>query len=328
MAETETVSEEKIKTLSRWLFNPFYYIAGVKSLIIGLIAILITEILAYKGNSHFNGVIDFHFGLVSSCWINISELIISWLLIGLLLLITGKIISKSRIRIIDVFGTQALARFPDLFIALAAMIPGSSRFAENLASSLIQNHGVLPAIPFSVNMAAFIFTMIIIIAMTIWIVALMYRAFAMSFNVVGKKAAICFTIALFLGEIISIIIFSQLLKSQSNQIPVAAQASDLAAQASNFVTMLSDADYKTAESMFDETMKTGLPEEKLKEAWESLAAQSGHFQAQGLIRKTEIQGYDVIFVPCEFERASLDCQIAFDTKGMIAGLYFRPSSNK
>jgi hypothetical protein len=203
--ETVINFNENNRTISQWLFNPFYYIAGGKSLLIGIISILITGILAYQGNFHFNGVIDINFRLTSSYWLSISELTISWLLMGILLYITGKIISKSHIRIIDVFGTQALAWIPDLFIALAAMIPGSHRFVRTLIDSL--SHGKPPII--SLDMAAFIITMITYILMTIWMVALMYRAFAISCNVSGRKAAVCFTISLFVGEIISIIIFSQ-----------------------------------------------------------------------------------------------------------------------
>jgi hypothetical protein len=133
--------EEK-HTLNRWLFNPFYYIAGVKSIIIGIISISITGILAYQGNVHFNGIIDINFAFTPSYWLILSELTISWLLMGVLLFITGKIISKTHIRIIDVFGTQAMARIPDFFIALAAMIPGSHRFVGTFIDSL--SHGTPP----------------------------------------------------------------------------------------------------------------------------------------------------------------------------------------
>ncbi len=206
MTETETVTKEKNKTLNQWLFNPFYYIAGSKSLIIGIISILITGILAYQGNSHFNGIIDINLRPSLSYWLSMLELIISWLLMGILLFIAGKIVSKSHIRIIDVFGTQAMARIPDFFIALAAMIPGSHRFLGALMNGI--HHGYAPAV--SLDTVAFIITVTIAIFMTIWMVALMYRAFVVSCNVSGKKAAISFTIALFVGELISLIIYSQL----------------------------------------------------------------------------------------------------------------------
>ena len=51
---------------------------------------------------------------------------------------------------------------------------------------------------------------------------------------------------------------------------LAAEESDLTYRAKEFVSLLARADYRTATNMFDETMKSGLPEKKLKEVWQSL----------------------------------------------------------
>lgn len=107
-----------------------------------------------------------------------------------------------------------------------------------------------------------------------------------------------------------------------------AQTSDLTSQGSKLITLLSSGDYKTAVSMFDETMKAALPEEKLKEVWQSLQTQFGIFKTQGTVRKEKVQNYDVVYVPCQFEKMTLDSKIAFDSKGMIAGLFFVPSASK
>jgi uncharacterized protein len=108
----------------------------------------------------------------------------------------------------------------------------------------------------------------------------------------------------------------------------AAQTSDLSSQGSKFITMLSSGDYKSAVAMFDETMKKALPEQKLKETWQAIQAQVGTFKTQGATRKETIQNHDVVFVNCQFEKSTLDSQIAFDNQGKIAGLYFIPSINK
>jgi uncharacterized protein len=107
-----------------------------------------------------------------------------------------------------------------------------------------------------------------------------------------------------------------------------AQTSDLSSQGSKFITMLSSGDYKSAVELFDETMKKALPEQKLKETWQAIQAQAGSFKAQGTVRKEKIQNIDVIFVNCQFEKSTLDSQIAFDNQGKIAGLYFIPSISK
>jgi hypothetical protein len=106
------------------------------------------------------------------------------------------------------------------------------------------------------------------------------------------------------------------------------QTSDVSSQGSKFITMISGGDYKSAVAMFDETMKKALPEQKLKETWQAIQAQVGTFKAQRATRKETIQNHDVVFVNCQFEKSTLDSQIAFDNKGMIAGLYFIPTISK
>ena len=57
----------------------------------------------------------------------------AWAILGILLYIGGRLISRSRVRLIDVFGTQALARAPGLLIALIMVSPPF----HNLTTSLI-----------------------------------------------------------------------------------------------------------------------------------------------------------------------------------------------
>jgi hypothetical protein len=201
MSDTSTNLEKpEGGAVSRWLFNPFYYIAGGKALMIGIVVMLITGIFANLGGSRFNGLLDFHLGLSAQpWWVNISGILIFWLVFSSLLLISGKLVSKSRVRSIDVFGTQALARSPYLFASLVAFIPGIHRFAEKLRlnpAALLQ---------FSPEMILFISVIIFIVLMAVWMVTLMYRAFSVSCNMVGKTAISVFITSLLVGEILSLV---------------------------------------------------------------------------------------------------------------------------
>jgi hypothetical protein len=109
---------------------------------------------------------------------------------------------------------------------------------------------------------------------------------------------------------------------------VAAQTPDLSAQGSKFITLLSGGERTSAVDMFDDTMQKFLPEEKLKETWQTIQAQAGAFKTQGAIRKEKIQNYDAIYINCQFEKTPLDCRIVFDSNGKIAGLQFLPSISK
>lgn len=299
--------------LSRWLFNPFYYIAGGKALAIGIVVMLITGLFAYLGPSRFNGLLNFSLGLPAQLlWVNISEILISWLLFSCLLLISGKIISKSRFRSIDVFGTQALARFPYFFASLVAFLPAPHRFVEKLTTDPTAYQHV------SSDMILFIFATILAYLMAAWMVVLMYRAFSTSCNVAGKAAISVFIAALLIGEILSLVVLHYGIQA------LPGRTLELSSRASELVTLLSEEEYADIEEMFDETMKAALPAEKLEEIWRSLIAQLGPLKTQGQIRNAKVMGYDFIYVPCHFENATLDCRIAFDGKGRVSGLAFVP----
>jgi hypothetical protein len=59
-----------------WLFNPFIYIAGIRSLLLGLILITISAWLGFLNNAHFDGVLDMHRAMPSPFSIFLVELII------------------------------------------------------------------------------------------------------------------------------------------------------------------------------------------------------------------------------------------------------------
>ena len=92
-----------------------------------------------------------------------------------------------------------------------------------------------------------------------------------------------------------------------------------------FVELLAKEDFAGAVARFDATMKTAMPEPKLRETWQALQAQAGPFQKQLGARATKVTGYDVVLVTCQFERTALDTKVVFDAKGQVAGLFFVPS---
>ena len=44
------------------LFNPFFYVAGIKALGLGLAAIFLAGLVGWCGHTHFDGVLDTHVG--------------------------------------------------------------------------------------------------------------------------------------------------------------------------------------------------------------------------------------------------------------------------
>ncbi len=196
---TETTAHSH--RLSRWLFNPFRFIAGFKALLLGLVIILISASIGSVSNTHFDGVLDVHTGIEAPLWLFFAEGLINWICMVIPLFFFGLIVSRSSFRMIDVFGTQALARWPYIIIVVVMLPDANRRVIEYLMSKLIQN---APAIEVnSIDVLVFVFAMILSILMVIWMVALMYQAYVVSCNIKGTRAVITFIISLIGAEVLS-----------------------------------------------------------------------------------------------------------------------------
>ncbi len=195
---TETTSKN---ILNQWLFNPFRFIAGYKALLLGLAIILISTLVGSRNNVHFDGVLDVHLGLESPMWFYFAEGIINWMALAIPLFFFGLIVSPSSFRLIDVFGTQALARWPSLITALV-MLPGANqRFGEYLMHKFTQTTPAVTVNP--ADAIVFVLAVIVAVVMVIWMVALMYRAYAVSCNIKSAKAIITFIASLIGAEVLS-----------------------------------------------------------------------------------------------------------------------------
>jgi hypothetical protein len=187
--------------LSQWLFNPFRFIAGFKALLLGLAIILISGLVGSFSNTHFDGVLDVHTGAAAKMWFFLAEGLIDWMCPAVLLFLFGLIVSRSSFRTIDVLGTQALARWPYL-IAAVAMLPNANRRVLGYIVSKVKE--TAPAVTINpADVLVFGFAMIAVLLMTIWMIALMYRAYMVSCNIKGAKAVATFIVGLIAAEAIS-----------------------------------------------------------------------------------------------------------------------------
>jgi dienelactone hydrolase len=101
----------------------------------------------------------------------------------------------------------------------------------------------------------------------------------------------------------------------------------LTVKARAFLTALEKGDFTPAEQDFDATMTKVFGPDKLEAMWtKQLPAQVGAFIKQGPARREETQGYQIVLVTCEFEKAKLDARVVFDKGGKIAGLQFVPTA--
>ncbi len=197
----EQVIPLKKNRLIIWMFNPFMYIAGGQALIIGLLVIVTTGLIGSLGNVHFDGVLDMHPGPVAPLWLFFAEGFIDWLSLAAVLLVAGLIMKGTSFRFIDVFGTQALARWPMLLSAAAGLPPANQRVTDELLKMAQNPNQPLSLQP--IDIAVFAAAMIVILIALAWMVVLMYRAYAVSCNLRGAKAIISFIAALLIAEVAS-----------------------------------------------------------------------------------------------------------------------------
>ena len=85
-------------------------------------------------------------------------------------------------------------------------------------------------------------------------------------------------------------------------------------------------DYKTFVSYFDDTMKKSMTEEQVKIVWEQqIVGAVGKFVKADTddIKVSSQGGYDILLIPCTFEKTKLNMQLAFNKDGQISGWYFK-----
>ncbi len=177
-----------------WLFNPFHFLAGGQALAWGVACIVLTAMLGGIYDYRTTGVISFQLTVPAPLWHAVAQGLMAWAILSVLLYIGGRLISQSRPRSIDVFGTQALARAPALLMALLVVSPP----LRGLIPSLIAQ-GTSP--PSLAQLALLVSFGLAAVLLLVWMVLLMYRAFAVSCNVAGGRAIAVFIAAIALGEV-------------------------------------------------------------------------------------------------------------------------------
>lgn len=105
-------------------------------------------------------------------------------------------------------------------------------------------------------------------------------------------------------------------------------ANELTALAKEFVDLLAKEDFSKAVENFDSVMTKEMPEEKLKEVWRSIKGKVGSFKKQIRVRTETLPKFEIVFVTCEFEKATFDIKVVFNKKKQIAGLWFVPTQSK
>lgn len=119
-----------------------------------------------------------------------------------------------------------------------------------------------------------------------------------------------------------LLVFVTVLRPTSYQSPA---QKDETAHARELIAAMVSKDFAKVEAQFDDKMKTALPPGRLASMWDTLLSQAGAYKscaAESRVRV--IADKQMVITACEFERAALDFQFAFDSGSRISGLAMRP----
>ena len=168
------------------LFNPFRYIAGAKALTMGYLFIVASALMLYSGNLIQDSYI--HIAMAKATfWEVLGAQTIWWIIPTALLYLCGLLLSKSKIRIIDILGTTAFAQIILLLMIAPMLLPVVMNCSTEFVASL--QTGVAPDMSEYIPLIIYsVWSMICLVLFYIW----NYNAFAVSCNVSGKWAILTF----------------------------------------------------------------------------------------------------------------------------------------
>ena len=185
--------------MTTWLFRPFSRIAGPLSLGIGIAVLLATAAVGWWWRGVYtDGVIDLHIGPAAPFSVFLMLSGIAWLTLAVGLLVVGHWLTNTRYRIVDLLGTQALARWPLLPASLViGMPPYRHALEESTAAVMLTGGAAIPdfAIVFALSLVP--------LAAVVWMVWLMYHSYALVFNLKGPRSVWSFALVLLVAEVLS-----------------------------------------------------------------------------------------------------------------------------
>jgi hypothetical protein len=179
------------------------------SLILGLVIMTLTACVCAFGDVHLDGVLDLHVGAPSNIGIALGESAIDLFCMVLCVFAAGFLLVGKEISLLNILSTQALARalfLPNsILIFITSQIPGFQGLLDTFASQRV------PDPPGSLELVALLLLLFASLALIIWTIILMYRAYVQACNIKGSMAIVSFIGVLITAEILSKYLVSYLI---------------------------------------------------------------------------------------------------------------------
>ncbi len=192
-----------------YLFRPFRYLAGKESVFTGLAVLVLLFLLGFWSNTHFDGALDAHLACIddqSSPVVHLLYEVIAWFSLVVVLYPLARYLSYSSVRLVDMAGTLATARFPLILFALWGFNPEVHLCIEGINPLDVQ--AVMAIVEGRLGILAL--TSLFSIVLSVWYIVLLYNAYTVSANLKGAKAGWSFAAGLIVSEILSKILVSQM----------------------------------------------------------------------------------------------------------------------
>ena len=308
-----------------WLFNPFHFLAGGQALAWGLTCIVLTAWLGGIFDFRFTGVISFQRTAPAPLWHAIAQGLMAWAIPSILLYVGGRLISRSRVRPIDVFGTQALARAPGLLIALIVVSPlfrdlTTSLIAQGISHLSIAQLALLSSVG------------IVLILLLVWMVLLMYRAFGVSCNVAGGRAIAVFIAAIALGEVATGAAGRLLPGTAAPQTvasaPVQSEQHQLAAQlATEILQAHEQGRFEALGPEATEGFRKAFTAEIQRHSYQQLRQLFGTFEGLDFVETHSIESQPNLLIHRfrgRYSTSSPEVRVVLDQDGKLTGLWIKP----
>ena len=190
-------------SFARWLFNPFVRVGGEPALAIGLSVVIVTGLVAAAAEVHFGGLLRLHTGSGVSFWVPVAEGLLIWSAMSVLFALVSRLVAPRTVRLADIAGTQALARTPLLFAALAHLPAPVRESNAAFVAAATEGRLVVPTAP------ALVAGLLGGICAA-WMVQLMWKAFSVSCNQRGGRAVAIFVAVVIIGHVVTSFLLTQL----------------------------------------------------------------------------------------------------------------------
>lgn len=162
----------------------------------GLSGMVVSAVICYLSGWHYHGLLHFGPAPNPAWWCYAIEYLVVWIVPALLFYLGGLILSRSKIRVIDVLGTVAFAQLPLILITLFSMLPpiqNMTKMDMNMPSAeLLAQPGFLVGIWLSLIGMIFL----------VWALIGMFKALKVSCNLKGYPLGILYCIAVFGGDVL------------------------------------------------------------------------------------------------------------------------------